>query len=51
MASFTLVNLPGVNAQLILASKSTEKFTADMGSFYLEQIGQLIEAAIGRVRG
>ena len=51
MASFTLVNLPGVNAQLILASKSAEKFTADMGSFYLEQIGQLSEAAIGRVRG
>jgi uncharacterized protein len=51
IVSLALINLSTVGMQLVLGSQSTEKFTADMGSFYLSQIGQLSEAAIGRVKG
>lgn len=48
--SLAVINLPGVNAQLVLASHHSEKFTADMGSVYLDQIGELASAAISRSR-
>lgn len=51
VASLALINLSSVGMQLILGSKSAEKFTADMGSFYLSQIGQLSESAIARAKG
>ena len=50
-ASLALINLSGLGMQLVLGSSSAEKFTADMGSFYLSQIGQLSEAALSRVKG
>ncbi len=46
--SLAVINLPSVNAQLVLASHHSEKFTADMGSVYLDQIGELASAAISR---
>jgi uncharacterized protein YigA (DUF484 family) len=51
IVSLALINLSSVGMQLILGSKSAEKFTADMGSFYLSQIGQLGESAIARTKG
>ena len=51
VASLALVNLSGISLQLVLGSNSADKFTADMGGFYLSQIGQLAEAALSRVKG
>ena len=51
IVSLALINLTAIGTQLILGSQSTEKFTADMEHFYLSQIGQLSEAALGRVKG
>jgi uncharacterized protein YigA (DUF484 family) len=51
LQSLVVVNLPGVDAQLLLASASPEKFTADMGRFYLDQIAELAAASISRVKG
>jgi uncharacterized protein len=49
--SLALINIPGTGSQLLLASEAADKFTADMGRVYLEQIGELVAAAIVRVRG
>lgn len=49
--SLVVVNLPNVDAQLLLASNSKEKFMPDMGRFYLEQIAELADAAILREQG
>jgi len=49
--SLALINIPGTGSQLLLASEAADKFTADMGSVYLEQIGELAAAAILRARG
>jgi uncharacterized protein YigA (DUF484 family) len=46
-----VVNLPNTDEQLLLASTSKEKFTPDMGRFYLEQIAELAVAAIHREQG
>ncbi|MFM8153451.1 MAG: DUF484 family protein [Polynucleobacter victoriensis] len=46
--SLAVINLSNVNAQILLASHHPEKFTADMGSVYLDQIGELASAAITR---
>ena len=37
-------------AVLLLASKDANRFTADMGAFYLRQIAELTAAALDRVR-
>lgn len=49
--SLVVIDLPGVDAQLLLASVSPEKFTSDMGRFYLDQIAELAAASISRVKG
>jgi uncharacterized protein YigA (DUF484 family) len=49
--SLVVVNLPNVDAQLLLASNAKEKFMPDMGRFYLEQIAELADAAILREQG
>jgi uncharacterized protein YigA (DUF484 family) len=49
--SLALINMPGTGSQLLLASEAADKFTADMGRVYLEQIGELAAAAIVRARG
>ena len=49
--SLAVVNLPNTDEQLLLASTSKEKFTPDMGRFYLEQIAELAVAAIHREQG
>lgn len=49
--SLALINIPGTGSQLLLASEAADKFTADMGGVYLEQIGELAAAAILRARG
>jgi uncharacterized protein len=49
--SLALINIPGTGSQLLLASEAADKFTADMGRVYLEQIGELAAAAIVRARG
>lgn len=46
--SLAVIDLPAVQMQMILASHQIEKFTADMGRVYLEQIGELASAAIIR---
>ena len=46
--SLAVINLANVNAQILLASHHPEKFSADMGSVYLDQIGELASAAITR---
>ena len=46
--SLGVINLSNVNAQILLASHHPEKFTADMGSVYLDQIGELASAAMTR---
>jgi uncharacterized protein YigA (DUF484 family) len=48
--SLAVINLSNVNAQILLASHHPEKFTADMGSVYLDQIGELASAAITRAK-
>lgn len=50
LQSLVVVDLPGVDAQLLLASTSPEKFTSDMGRFYLDQIAELAAASISRVK-
>ena len=50
LQSLVVVDLPGVDAQLLLASVSPEKFTSDMGRFYLDQIAELAAASISRVK-
>jgi uncharacterized protein YigA (DUF484 family) len=49
--SLAVVNLPTGEEQLLLASTSKEKFTSDMGRFYLEQIAELADSAIHREQG
>lgn len=49
--SLVVVNLPNIDAQLLLASTALEKFTADMGRFYLDQIAELAAASMIRVQG
>jgi uncharacterized protein YigA (DUF484 family) len=49
--SLAIVNLPNINAQLLLASTVLEKFTTDMGRFYLDQIAELAAASMTRVQG
>ncbi|MEN9930491.1 MAG: hypothetical protein RL604_738 [Pseudomonadota bacterium] len=46
--SLAVVNLSPLNVQILLASQSAEKFTADMGRVYLDQIGELALAALTR---
>jgi uncharacterized protein YigA (DUF484 family) len=46
--SLAVISLSNLNAQILLASHQAEKFTADMGSVYLDQIGELASAAITR---
>jgi uncharacterized protein len=48
--SLAVIDLPAVQMQMILASHQIEKFTADMGRVYLEQIGELASAAIIRAK-
>jgi uncharacterized protein YigA (DUF484 family) len=43
-----VINLANVSAQILLASHHPEKFSADMGRVYLDQIGELASAAITR---
>lgn len=49
--SLAVVNLPNSTEQLLLASVAKEKFSPDMGRFYLEQIAELAAAAIHREQG
>jgi uncharacterized protein len=49
--SLVVINLPNIDAQLLLASTALEKFTADMGRFYLDQIAELAAASMTRVQG
>ena len=46
--SLAVINLSSLNVQILLASQSAEKFTADMGRVYLDQIGELALAALTR---
>jgi uncharacterized protein YigA (DUF484 family) len=46
--SLAVINLSSLNVQILLASHSAEKFTADMGRVYLDQIGELALAALTR---
>ena len=46
--SLAVISLSNLNVQILLASHQAEKFTADMGSVYLDQIGELASAAITR---
>jgi uncharacterized protein YigA (DUF484 family) len=46
--SLAVINLANVSAQILLASHHPEKFSADMGRVYLDQIGELASAAITR---
>lgn len=46
--SLVVVNLPNSEEQILLISVSKDKFTPDMGRFYLEQIADLAHAAIYR---
>lgn len=48
--SLAVIDLPAVQMQMILASHQIEKFTADMGRVYLEQIGELASAAMIRAK-
>ena len=48
--SLAVIDLPAVQMQMILASHQNEKFTADMGRVYLEQIGELASAAMIRAK-
>ena len=48
--SLAVIDLPAVQMQMILARHQIEKFTADMGRVYLEQIGELASAAIIRAK-
>jgi uncharacterized protein YigA (DUF484 family) len=40
--------LAPLQIQILLASRNVEKFTADMGRVYLDQIGELAFAALTR---
>ena len=46
--SLAVINLSSLNVQILLASQSADKFTADMGRVYLDQIGELALAALTR---
>jgi uncharacterized protein YigA (DUF484 family) len=46
--SLAVINLSSLSVQILLASQSAEKFTADMGRIYLDQIGELALAALTR---
>jgi uncharacterized protein YigA (DUF484 family) len=48
MKSLAVINLEPLKVQILLASRSAEKFTSDMGRVYLDQIGELALAALTR---
>jgi uncharacterized protein YigA (DUF484 family) len=48
MKSLAVINLEPLKVQILLASRSAEKFTSDMGRIYLDQIGELALAALTR---
>jgi len=48
--SLAVINLTSLQVQILLASHSAEKFTADMGRVYLDQIGELALAALTRCK-
>ncbi len=48
--SLAVIYLPALQLQMILASHQAEKFTADMGRAYLDQIGELASAAMIRTK-
>lgn len=48
--SLAVIHLPELQLQMVLASHLLEKFTADMGRVYLEQIGELASAALIRAK-
>lgn len=51
IASVVAHEMPSLNKQILIGSASLNKFTPDMGRFYIDQIGELAEAALLRSVG